>query len=82
MWANERANKSQDGALAIDAGFGLVSNFASEASPDGPYTVEHLSQGSRTSLNENSNTAASLQESETSTEEPVLDYRLPAKRFQ
>ena len=77
---NERANESQVGPLAVDASCGLVSSFASEASLDEHYTIEHLSQEPRTSLNGDSNTTANLQESETSTDEPVLDYRLLAKR--
>jgi len=78
--ANERANDSQAGASAVNSSFGPVSSFASEASLDEPYTIEPLSQESRTSLNEDSNTAANPQESEISTDELRLDYRLPAKR--
>ncbi len=78
--ANERANDSQAEAPAVDSSFGLASSFASEASLDEPYTIEPLSQETRTSLNEDSNTTANHQESETSTDELGLDYRLPAKR--
>jgi len=80
MRANERANDSQAGAPAVDSSFGPVSSFASEASLEEPYTIEPLSQESQTLLNEDSNTTANPQESETSTDELVLDYRLPAKR--
>jgi len=78
--ANNRANDSQTGAPAVDSSFGTVSSFASEASLEEPYTIEPLSQESQTLLNEDSNTTANPQESETSTDEPVLDHRLPAKR--
>ena len=79
--ANERANDSQAGALAVDESFGLVSSFVSEASLDELYTIEAVSQESRTSPNEGSNITANLQESETSTDELLSDFRLPAKRF-
>jgi len=78
--ANDRANDSQTGAPAVDSSFGPVSSFASEASLEEPYTIEPLSQESQTLLNEDSNTTANSQESETSTDEPVLDHRVPAKR--
>ncbi len=80
--ANARkTNDSQVGTPANDAsGFGLLSSFTSEASPDEPCTIESLGQETRTSLTEDSHTTANLQESETSTDELVLDYRLPAKR--
>jgi len=78
--ANERANDSQAGAPAIDSSFDPVSSFASEASLEEPYTIKPLSQESQTLLSEDSNTTANPQESETSTDELVLDYRLPAKR--
>lgn len=79
--ANERANDSQAGALAVDESFGLVSSFVSEASLDELCTIEAISQESRTSPNEGSNITANLQESETSTDELLSDFRLPAKRF-
>ena len=79
--ANDRANDSQTGAPAVDSSFGPVSSFASEASLEEPYTIEPLSQESQTLLNEDSNTTANPQESETSADEPVLGHRLPAKRF-
>ena len=78
--ANDRANDSQTGAPAVDSSFGPVSSFASEDPLEEPYTIEPLSQESQTLLNEDSNTTANPQESETSTDEPVLDHRLPAKR--
>jgi len=78
--ANDRANDSQNGAPAVDSSFGPVSSFASEASLDEPYTIEPLSQESQTLLNEDSNTTANSQETESLTNEPVLDHRLPAKR--
>ncbi|MCJ1245699.1 hypothetical protein MMC30_002903 [Trapelia coarctata] len=71
--ANEKANDSQAGAPAVDvSNFSLVTSFASDASLE-PYEIEPLTQESRTSLNEDSNT-------ETSTDELALDYRFPAKR--
>ncbi len=66
-------------AAAIDSSFDPVSSFASEASLEEPHTIKPLSQESQTLLSEDSNTTANPQESETSTDELVLDYRLPAK---
>ncbi len=77
--ANNRANDSQTGASAVDSSFGPASSFVSEASLDEPYTIEPLSQKSQILLNEDFNTTANPQESETSTDESVLDHRLPAK---
>jgi hypothetical protein len=78
--ANERANESQVRPSAADAsGISVASSFATEASEE-PYTIEPFSQESRTSLNEDSLTTGDFQESETSTDEHALDYRLPAKR--
>ena len=71
--ANKRANDSQVGTLAVDASFGEVSNFTTDASLDETYTIEALSQ--------ESNTTADPPESETSMDELALDYRLPAKRL-
>jgi hypothetical protein len=68
--ANERANDSQVGTLA---GFSGVSSFTTGASLDETYIIEALSQ--------ESNTSADPPESETSTDELALDYRLPAKRL-
>lgn len=79
--ANERANHSQVEALAVDASFGGFSSFTTEESLDEAYTMETLSQESRTSLNEGSNINADPPESETSTDELAIDYRLPAKRL-
>jgi hypothetical protein len=71
--ANERANDSQAGALAVDASdFSLITSFASEASLE-PYEIEPLGQESQTSLNEDSNT-------ETSTDELALGSGPPKKR--
>ena len=71
--ANERANDSQVGALTVDASdFSLVTSFASDASLE-PYEIEPLTQASRTSLNKDSNTEAS-------TDQLALDYKVPAKR--
>ena len=78
--ANDRANDSQTGAPAVNSSFGPASSFVSEASLEEPHTIEPLSQESQTLLSEDSNTTANPQESETSTDELVLDYRLPAKR--
>ena len=78
--ANERANDSQVGTLAVDASFGGVSSFTTEASLDEASTIKALSQESQTSLNEGSNIIADLQESETSTDELASDYKVPAKR--
>ena len=78
--ANDRVNDSQVGTLAVDASFGGVSSFTTEASLDETSTVEAPSQESQTSLNEGSNITADLQESETSTDELASDYKVPAKR--
>jgi hypothetical protein len=72
--ANESAGKSQAGMLAVDASFGQASSFAGEAILDEDHT---LSQEFRDLLNEDSNTTTNLQESETSSCELALDYRLP-----
>ncbi|KAF2182612.1 hypothetical protein K469DRAFT_585737 [Zopfia rhizophila CBS 207.26] len=78
--ANERANHVQARVPAVDAsGVSLAPSFVTDASEE-PYTIEPLSEESRTSVNEGSNTTADSQESETSTDELALDYRLPAKR--
>ena len=77
--ANDKANDSQTGAPAVNSSFGPASSFVSEASLDEPYTIEPLSQKSQILLNEDFNTTANPQESETSTDESVLDHRLPAK---
>ena len=71
--ANERANDSQVGPLAVDASFGGVFSFTTEASLNETYTIEALSQ--------ESNTTADPPESETSMDELAIDYRLPAKRL-
>lgn len=71
--ANERANDGQVGTLAVDAGFSGVSSSTTGASLDESYTIEALSQ--------ESNTTADPPESEPSTDELALDYRLPAKRL-
>jgi hypothetical protein len=73
--ANDRA-KSQATASGADVTFG----FASEAEAEEPYAIEPLSEQSRTSLNEDSQTTNDLQESETSTEEVAQDKRVPRKR--
>ncbi|KAL1979592.1 hypothetical protein VTN96DRAFT_5527 [Rasamsonia emersonii] len=44
------------------------------------YTTEALSQESQTLLNEDSNTSTNFHDSETSSGELALDYRLPVKR--
>lgn len=77
--ANERAIEWQAETLAIDANFGQASSFASEATLDGTYTIEALSQESETSLTEDSN-ATHLQKFETSSGEPSVDHRAPVKR--
>jgi hypothetical protein len=71
--ANEKANDSQVGPLAVDASFGGVFSFTTEASLNETYTIEALSQ--------ESNTTADPPESETSMDELAIDYRLPAKRL-
>ena len=78
--ANERANDSQVGRLAVDESFGRVSNFT-EASLDEAYMIEALSQESLTSLNKGSNATADLPESETSMDELALNYKHPTKRL-
>ena len=78
---NEKVNDSQIETLAVDASFGGVSSFTTEASLDETYTIEALSQESQTSLNEGPNITADPPESETSADELALDYSLPAKRL-
>ena len=46
--ANARVGEYQAGTLTADASFGQASSFASEATLDGVYTIEALSQESRT----------------------------------
>lgn len=72
--ANESAGKSQAGMLGVDASFGQASSFAGEAILDEDHT---LGQEFRDLLNEDSSTTTNLQESETSSCELALDYRLP-----
>ena len=78
--ANERAGECQAGTLTIDASFAQASSIASEATLDGTYTIEALSEESRTALTEDSNTITHFQESQTSSGEPAVDYRAPVKR--
>ena len=66
--------------LSMHLALGLVSSFASEATLDERYVVGPPSQVSRTSLNEDPNATADLQESEISTQELALGYRTPTKR--
>lgn len=72
-----RSSNNQPETLTVNASSSLVSSFVTEASLDEPYTIEPLSQESRTSLNEHSN--ADNMHSEDSTDE-FLDHRLSAKR--
>ncbi|ERF73248.1 hypothetical protein EPUS_03080 [Endocarpon pusillum Z07020] len=78
--ANKRVNDGQVRTLAVDASFGGVSSFTIDASLDGIYTIEALSQESQSSLNKDSHTTADPPDSETSTDELALDYTHPAKR--
>lgn len=58
--ANKRADKCQARTLAINASFGQASNVASEATLNGTYTIEALSQESHTSLTKDSNTTTHI----------------------
>jgi hypothetical protein len=78
--ANERVDEYHARTLAIDASFAQASSFASEATSDGTYTIEALSEESRTSLTKDSNSTNHLQTSEASSGEPLMDYRASAKR--
>lgn len=64
--ANEVADDSQVETLVVDASFRVVPGCRTD---------------SQTSLNKNSNTTADPPESESSTDELALDYKLPAKRL-
>lgn len=79
--ANEAADDSQVGMLALDASFCGDTSCTTGASQDKTYTIKALSQQSQTSLNKDSNTTADPPESESSTDELALDYKLPAKRL-
>jgi ERCC4-type nuclease len=79
--ANKKVNDSQIRTLAVNASFGGISSFTTEDSLDEAYTIEALSQESRTSLNEGSNITADPPESKTSMDELAIDYRLPTKRL-
>ena len=78
--ANERVDDYRAGTLAINANFTQAYNFASEATSDGTYTIEALTEESRISLTEESNTTTHLQTSEASSGEPSVDYRASVKR--
>ena len=75
-----RSSNIQPETPAVDASSSVVSSFVTEASLDEPYTTEPLSQGSRTSLNVDSNTIIDVQDSESSASFLQLDYMLSAKR--
>ena len=79
--ANERANDNQVGTSAVDASFGGVSSFATEASSDQAPGIEALSQESRAWPNKILTPAADLQESESSMDELALDYEHLTKRW-
>ena len=79
--ANEAADGNQVGTLAVDASLSGVPSCTTGASQDETYTTKALSQESQTSLNKDSNTTADPLESESSTDELALDYKLPAKRL-
>ncbi|KAL9127755.1 MAG: hypothetical protein Q9175_007672 [Cornicularia normoerica] len=78
--ANERVDEHHAGPLAIDASFRQASTFASEATSDGTYTIEALSEESRTSLTEDTNTTTHVQTPEVSSGEPSVEYRTSVKR--
>lgn len=69
------------GMLALDASFSGDPSCTTGASRDKTYTIKAPSQQSQTSLNKDSNTTADPPESESSTDELALDYKLPAKRL-
>lgn len=75
--ANEKVNKDRAGTLATDTSFAQASSFASEATLD-VTTIEALTEESRTSRNEESNTNTLT--SEASSGEPSVDHRASVKR--
>ncbi|KAF2195611.1 hypothetical protein K469DRAFT_722769 [Zopfia rhizophila CBS 207.26] len=74
--ANERANSAEAEAPTGDTGASPALSFVTAVSETEAYT---MSQESRTSLNEDSNTLEDFEESDSSIEE-IVDYTLPAKR--
>ena len=76
--ANEKVDEDRAGTLAIDTSFSQASSFASEATSDVTYTIEALTEESRTSRTEESNT--NTQTSEASSGEPLVDHRASGKR--
>lgn len=58
--------------------FAQASSFTSEATLDGTFTIEALTEASRTSRTEGSNT--NTQKSEASSGEPLVDYKASVKR--
>lgn len=78
--ANERVDEYHTATLAIDASFTQASSFASEATSGETYTIEALTEESRTSLTEDSTITTHLQTSDASSGEPLVDYRASVKR--
>ena len=71
-------DKNHAGTLAIDISFVQASSFANEATSDGTYTIEALTEETQTSRTEKSNT--NTQTSEASSGEPSVDHRASVKR--
>lgn len=69
--ANERVDEHHTGMLAIDASLAQASIFPSEATSDETYTIE--------ALGEDFTTTTHLQMSDTSSGEPLVDYRASEK---
>ena len=78
--ANQRVHDNQVGTPTVDANFGPVPGFTSEASQDELSTIDSLSPESQPSPNQGLNATVILQDFETSTDELILDYIPPAKR--
>ncbi|MCJ1465175.1 hypothetical protein MMC07_003791 [Pseudocyphellaria aurata] len=76
--ANEKVDEDRAEALAIDTTFAQASSFTSEVTLDETFTIEALTEGSRTSRTEKSNT--NTQKSEASSGEPSEDYTASVKR--
>ncbi|KAL9034871.1 MAG: hypothetical protein Q9180_005169 [Flavoplaca navasiana] len=77
---NERVDGYHTATLAVDASITQASSFASEATSDETYTIEALTEESRTSLTEDSTITTHLQTSAASSGEPSVDYRASVKR--
>ena len=78
--ANERVGEDDAGTLAINTSFARASSFVSEATSDGIHSIQALTEESRTSLTEESNTTTQLRTSEASSGEPSIGFRASIKR--